>query len=357
MAKPKSAAAQMRSASKKGADLRDREGVANIGAAAVATRTEAEFVDYDFALGYVSLAAKMSSVKRKACIDIGRGIRLGLVPTTTADVGVDLVVRLPADHPDATVVATKLLTLGLKLNRKRVGALYLECVGVSDEASVRAVVEPVGGRVNVIVSPTVASGETSDSARKDEVATGEADATVEDDGAPGEAEQEAPEKTRAADDAAPPAAEEARTILTVASEAKVGEEAAPHEGEAKEGAVEETREMDGAAPVTADEADVIVPVASEAAGGEIDELPLKEAADASDPASAPKGKDDPAAASTVMGLLGVPVNPAPSWPMRPAASGGRYPGMRPPPKVRPLGDLHPGRDTSDGERASQENLA
>lgn len=342
MTKPKSIAAQTRNLSKKAADLRDREGVANLGAAAVVTRTAAHFADYDFALGCVLLAAKVSSAKQAKYADVGRDFRLSLVSTTAAEVGADLVVRLPADHPDAAVVATTLLALGLKQNRKRAWLHYMECVGVSDEAAVRAVVEPVGGTVTVIISPNVMSGETSDSDRIAEVATGEAEATVGDKEAPrdGEAEKESPEETRAADDAAPPATDEANATITAASEATVREEVAPKEGEAGEGAVEEERETDGTTPLTTDEADVTVPVASEAGGGgdtadKADGLHAKVVPEADDAASASasENKDVPATASTGIGLLGVPGEPRfvladatsrerrPSSPHAPAAEG------------------------------------
>ncbi|MCJ2082436.1 hypothetical protein [Methylobacterium sp. J-090] len=177
MTKTKTAEALKRVNLKKAVLLQDREGLANLAAAAIATKAARSFSDMDFALGLMEHMASLPAAKKLKMIEAGREIRLSLLPAIAGDdANVDLVARVPGDLVQMSDIAQRLVSLGLRVNRKRNGSNFVEFTGSSDEAAVRAVVESVGGRVTVIASPSHGEASLSDSDRDAETATSETSA-------------------------------------------------------------------------------------------------------------------------------------------------------------------------------------
>lgn len=147
--------------------LLDREGLANLSAAATTAKCPDIFIDMDFALGLMMHAADLSSAKKQKLIEAGRAKRLSLLPPIIIDQGtVDLVVRLPAGLDDLPQIAQQLLALGLRPNSRRAASAFAEFLGSSDVNAVRIVVEAIGGTVTTIASPSHGTDNSSEPDRR-----------------------------------------------------------------------------------------------------------------------------------------------------------------------------------------------
>lgn len=173
MTKTKTAEALTRMSLKKAASLQHREALANLAAAATVMKASALFGDMDFVLGLMEHVATLPAAKRLKMIEVGRAERLRLLPAVQGDAGLDLIARIPGDLPDLPEIILRLVGLGFQMNRKRKGSNFVEYTGSSDEAAVRAIVEPVGGCVTAIASPSHAEASLPSSDRDEEAAMGE----------------------------------------------------------------------------------------------------------------------------------------------------------------------------------------